>query len=134
MTRRELFIDDLQQMEDSLIWLEKNKETVDGWGVDRATCRAVYHLLVDKIHIIDEERRSKEMKLTRFCKECGKELIYITLANGHLATCEWDGPVSYWENKEGSARVVTKDRRIVSCDLDGEGPASGVGYVVHDCK
>lgn len=73
------------------------------------------------------------MKLTRFCEDCGKELIYIQLANDRLATCDWDGPVPYWENPNGVSKVVTPYRRIVSCDLESEGPASGEGYVLHVC-
>lgn len=72
------------------------------------------------------------MKLTRFCRDCGKELIYIRLRNDELATCDWDGPVPYRLNPKGSAQVVTKNRFIVSCDLDPD-QADGVGYVLHRC-
>ena len=57
MTKREIFMDDLQQMEDSLRWIEYNKETVDAWGVLRAVCGAVFHLLEDRIRRMDDERR-----------------------------------------------------------------------------
>ena len=57
MTKREILVDDLQQMEDSLRWLEENKTTVDAWGVLRAVCRAVWHLLGWTVKKIDEERR-----------------------------------------------------------------------------
>lgn len=59
MTNREILVDDMQQMEDSLRWIEHNKETVDTWGVLRAVCRAVYHLLGMTIRKMDEERRNK---------------------------------------------------------------------------
>lgn len=61
MTKREILIDDMEQMEDSLRWIEDNKETVDAWGVLRAVCRAVYHLLDDKIRTMDKERRYKNV-------------------------------------------------------------------------
>ena len=59
MTTRDQLIDDLRQMEDSLVWLEENKTTVCTWAVLRAVCRAVYHLLNDRIKRMDEERRNK---------------------------------------------------------------------------
>lgn len=59
MTKREILMDDLQQMEDCLRWIEYNKETVDAWGVLRAVCRAVWHLLEDRIRTMDAERRDK---------------------------------------------------------------------------
>lgn len=62
MDRREIYIDDLKQMEDSLIWLEKNSNNqhiVSTWGILRAVCRALYHLLTDKVKSIDAERRNK---------------------------------------------------------------------------
>ena len=59
MTTREILVDDLRQMEDSLLWLEENKKTVCTWGVLRAVCRAVLHLLEDRIRKMDEERRNK---------------------------------------------------------------------------
>ena len=59
MTIRETLVDDMKQMEDSLLWLEENKTTVSAWGVLRVVCRAVYHLLGDRIRKMDEERRNK---------------------------------------------------------------------------
>ena len=62
MTTREILVDDMQQMEDCLIWLEKNSNNqhlVSTWGVLRAVCRALYHLLGDRIKKMDEERRQK---------------------------------------------------------------------------
>jgi len=60
MTKREILMDDLRQMEDSLRWIEYNKETTDAWGVLRAVCRAVWHLLEDRIRTMDEERRANK--------------------------------------------------------------------------
>lgn len=62
MITRETYIDCLRQMEDSLIWLEKNSNNqhiVSTWGILRAVCRAVYVLLTDKVKSIDAERRNK---------------------------------------------------------------------------
>jgi hypothetical protein len=62
MTTREIFVDDLQQMEDSLIWLEKNSNNqhiVSTWGILRAVCRTLYHLLTDRIRTMDNERRKQ---------------------------------------------------------------------------
>ena len=59
MNNRELLIDDLKQMEDSLIWIEENRQTVSAWGVLRAVCRAVLHLLTMTIKKMDDERRNK---------------------------------------------------------------------------
>lgn len=59
MTTREQLIDDLRQMEDCLTWMEENRATVSTWGVLRAVCRAVWHLLGLAVKKTDEERRSK---------------------------------------------------------------------------
>jgi len=56
MTIRERMIDDRRQMEDCLIWIEENKDTVSTWGVLRAMCRTLYHLIGWVLYKMDQER------------------------------------------------------------------------------
>lgn len=73
-------------------------------------------------------------KPTRYCEKCGKELIYLAKpGSSALRACDYDGPVPYWLDEEGSAKVVTDDRRVVRCELHGDGAPSGTGYVCHVC-
>lgn len=76
------------------------------------------------------------MKLTRFCEHCGKELIYIKLPNGRLATCEWEGPVPYTECRPEypyGNRYVTDEGRIVAGVTPPPDYVTGYGYKVHRC-
>lgn len=76
------------------------------------------------------------MKPTRYCEECGKELLWIRTASG-LVPCDYDGPVPYWANKRSTRKILTRDGEFVRCELEGDpGQVTGTGYVLHrlTCK
>ena len=76
------------------------------------------------------------MKLKRFCEKCGKELIYITLPNDKLATCEWEGPVPFVilpDKEKNTDNYVVHGGRIVAGSAPQGDDVTGYGYKIHRC-
>ena len=74
-------------------------------------------------------------KLKRFCEKCGKELIYIKLPKGKLATCEWEGPVPFVaDDEKHEDKYLVAGGKIVSGYDALPDFISGYGYKVHRCE
>lgn len=61
MTQREILVDDLQNMEDVLLALQdvSNRRDLTERGVIVLLARAVYHILVYAIRLMEKEGRKK---------------------------------------------------------------------------
>ena len=61
MTTREILIDDLQDVEDALVVLSgvSNKRHITPDGIITILARAIYHILVHCIHIIERGEKKQ---------------------------------------------------------------------------
>lgn len=63
------------------------------------------------------------------CKACGAEIIWIKTARGKAMPID-EKPIPYY--KGNNDRIITPDRKIVRCDLDGKTEDFiGFGYISH---
>jgi len=66
-----------------------------------------------------------------FCRGCGKPIIFIKSINGKHIPCDPE-QITYWQSKNGKAKIVTPNGEVVSAELTGElNKATGIGYVSH---
>lgn len=65
------------------------------------------------------------------CRGCGAKVKWIKTLAGKNMPCDPTG-VPYWENVNGTGKIVLSDGRVVSCDLEGDPVTmSGYGWVSH---
>lgn len=63
------------------------------------------------------------------CKGCGAAIRWLQTENGKNIPCD-PRPVRYREREKAKGKVVTRDGRIVSCDLTNE-PGAPTGHIPH---
>lgn len=65
------------------------------------------------------------------CRYCGKQILWIRTAKGKQMPCD-PRFIDYWEDDEGSARIVKDNGSVIRCSLTDKGrPADGIGYISH---
>ena len=71
------------------------------------------------------------MMRTTQCRACGAEIGFIKSVGGKSIPVD-AAEVTYWQNANGSKKIVTPNGEVVSADLEGDPQkATGIGYVSH---
>lgn len=64
------------------------------------------------------------------CRGCGAEILFVATPGGKYMPVDRQ-PLKYWARPGAKGKVVDIHGRVISCDFEGEGQHTGLGFVSH---